>query len=234
MSKKIKRLTRKKGGGREGFFSVLTKKISSHIMSPNHNKTCWETHHSNIDIHPSVIIDPISSLKLFNPARKNQIQLSIGEGSHIFSIFNLIRPEAKIKIGKRCQIGHVNFVCVDEIEVGDDVIMGWGITIIDSDNHSPYWEDRRYDVERCRRDYVKTGGFNLSLSHDWSKVSTKKVTVGNKCWIGLGATLLKGVTIGEGAIIGAGSVVTKNIPPWHMAAGNPARVIKKISLKRRK
>ena len=47
-------------------------------------------------------------------------------------------------------------------------------------------------------------------------------------WIGTGSTILGGVTIGEGAIIGAGSVVTKNIPPFTIAAGNPAKVVKKI------
>lgn len=46
----------------------------------------------------------------------------------------------------------------------------------------------------------------------------------------MNAIILKGVTIGEGAIVGAGSVVTKDVPPWTVVAGNPARVVKKLEI----
>lgn len=54
------------------------------------------------------------------------------------------------------------------------------------------------------------------------------VTIGDDCWIGGNAIILPGVTIGNGCVIGAGSVVTKNIPDNTMAAGNPAKVIRKL------
>lgn len=52
------------------------------------------------------------------------------------------------------------------------------------------------------------------------------VFIGNSCWIGGNTTILKGVSIGDGAIVGAGSVVTKNIPPYSICVGNPAKVIR--------
>jgi acetyltransferase-like isoleucine patch superfamily enzyme len=55
----------------------------------------------------------------------------------------------------------------------------------------------------------------------------ESIYIGDHVWIGGGAIILPGVTIGEGAIIGAGSVVTKDIPAWSIAVGNPAKVIKK-------
>lgn len=60
------------------------------------------------------------------------------------------------------------------------------------------------------------------------KKSGKKRTIiiGNDCWIGNGAKILQGVTIGDGAIIGAGAIVTKDIPPYAVAVGNPAKVVK--------
>lgn len=56
--------------------------------------------------------------------------------------------------------------------------------------------------------------------------SYETVFIGNSCWIGGNSTILKGVSIGDGAIVGAGSVVTKNIPPYSVCVGNPAKVIR--------
>lgn len=58
----------------------------------------------------------------------------------------------------------------------------------------------------------------------------KPVTIGNDVWIGGGAIILPGVSIGNGAVVGAGSVVTKNVPENAVVAGNPAKIIKKLSV----
>ncbi|MCP4221049.1 MAG: acyltransferase [bacterium] len=119
-------------------------------------------------------------------------------------------------------------MAADTIEVGDDVIMAWGIFVLDSDNHSLYWADRQFDVERCRKDYLETNGRFIGRSHDWSKVRISKVTIKNKSWIGFNSIILKGVTIGEGAVVGAGSVVTRNVRPWYVAAGYPVQHLRKL------
>lgn len=188
----------------------------------------WEAYKDYIKVHPSVIIAPSATIKIFNPPEPPEVCLEIGEGSHIFSNFALLRPQSRIKIGKHCQLGNSQFICAERIDIGDDVIMAWGCTIIDSDNHSLNWNDRRFDVERCRNDYIQTQGHDLARSHDWSKVQIQQVLIRDKTWIGFNAIILKGVTIGEGAVIGAGSVVTSKIDPWHVCAGNPCKTIKKL------
>ena len=72
-----------------------------------------------------------------------------------------------------------------------------------------------------------------TLNHDYNpnnraSITPKPVKIGKNVWIGSDSTILPGVEIGDGAIIGAGSVVTKNVPANTIAAGNPARIIKKI------
>ena len=57
----------------------------------------------------------------------------------------------------------------------------------------------------------------------------KPITIGNGCWMASNVTICGGVTIGEGCVIGAGSVVTRDIPPHSLAAGNPCRVIRPIT-----
>ena len=182
-----------------------------------------------ISVDPTAVIDPSAHIKIFNPPTPPETCLEIDENSHIFSQFNLMRPAAKIRIGKRCQLGNSHFVCTDRIEIGDDVIMAWGSTLMDSDNHSIYWNERCLDVDRCRNDYLSTAGLDIGRNHDWSLVKTKKICISNKSWIGMNCIILKGVTIGEGSIIGAGSVVTRDVPAWHMAAGNPAKIITRNS-----
>ena len=74
-----------------------------------------------------------------------------------------------------------------------------------------------------------------SATHETSVLSRRKmveyghpIRIGDDCWIGGGVVILPGVTIGEGCTIGAGSVVTRDIPPFSVAVGNPCKVIKSI------
>jgi galactoside O-acetyltransferase len=63
---------------------------------------------------------------------------------------------------------------------------------------------------------------------DWSDISIAPVSIESGAWIGYGSTILKGVLIGAGSVIAAKSVVTRNVPPNTLVAGNPARIIRKL------
>jgi acetyltransferase-like isoleucine patch superfamily enzyme len=66
---------------------------------------------------------------------------------------------------------------------------------------------------------------NEAIPYDKVRIM-KPIKIGDFVWVGHGALILGGVTIGEGAIVGAGSVVTRDVPPFAIVGGNPARVIK--------
>ncbi len=73
---------------------------------------------------------------------------------------------------------------------------------------------------------AKSTYFEGFVTQQRPHVSNKTTTIGNDVWIGSNVTLISGITIGDGAIIGAGSIVTKDVPPYAIVGGNPARILR--------
>lgn len=132
----------------------------------------------------------------------------------------------KVTIGDRVHIGQSTFISVNQIVIGDDVTIAWDCLIYDHNSHSVNWEERKNDTEQ---EYADMTTYQDPIRNkDWSAVKSAPITICDKAWIGVGCKILKGVTIGEGAVVGAGSVVAKDVEPWTMVGGNPARVLKKL------
>jgi UDP-2-acetamido-3-amino-2,3-dideoxy-glucuronate N-acetyltransferase len=110
-------------------------------------------------------------------------------------------------VGMNCKIQSHSFIC-EGVTIEDDVFIGHGVMFI----NDPY--------PRA----VSAPG-TLQTEADWQVIPT---TIKKGASIGSNATILCGVTVGEGAIVGAGSVVTKDVPPGTVVAGNPAKLIRKL------
>lgn len=145
-------------------------------------------------------------------------KITIGNNCIISTRIAFDRSGAKFITGDRCYIGKSHMVLAEEIVLGDDVVISWGVTIVDHNSHAIECGQRANDV----LDWGKG-------TKDWSNVKIAPVRIHEKVWIGFGATILKGVTIGEGAIVAAGAVVTKDVPPYSVVAGNPARVVRHLA-----
>ena len=166
---------------------------------------------SNVKIHPS------SKLAVSKLNFKPGCSVAIDEQSQVDGALLFDKEYASISIGKRVFMNGT-LVTAQSIHIDDDVMIAWGVTIVDHNSHSISFSDRLEDVTNW-----KAG------KKDWTHVKIAPVKICSKAWIGFNAIILKGITIGEGAVVGAGSVVSKDVSPWTIVAGNPARVIREIS-----
>jgi len=117
-----------------------------------------------------------------------------------------VEIQKNAKVGKRCKISSHTFVC-EGVTIEDNVFIGHGVTFIND------------SYPRA------TAAGKLQTEADWK---VERTVIKKGASVGSGATILSNTTIGENAIVGAGSVVTKDVPPNCVVAGNPARVLRYI------
>ncbi len=164
-----------------------------------------------------------------NRGDSESIRLRIGEQSVINGTIVLERGIGQISIGDRTYIsGGTNIICASDIQIGSDVLLAWGITIIDHNAHSVRWADRAKDVDEWRQGWLAGGYPEAARRKNWDIVSMAPVVIGDKAWVGFNSIILKGVCIGEGVVVAAGSVVTKDVPPYCIVAGNPAKIVREL------
>jgi acetyltransferase-like isoleucine patch superfamily enzyme len=111
-----------------------------------------------------------------------------------------------IRIGNNVGISNSTIYCTKEVEIGDNVMIGGGCKIWDTNFHSLNAYERVYNGDK--------------------EIKSAKIIINKNSFIGGGSTILKGVEIGENSIVAAGSIVVKNIPANEIWGGNPAKFIK--------
>ncbi len=137
-------------------------------------------------------------------------KFELGSNSTIEDFCTVNNGVGDVIIGSGVRIGMSNVV-IGPVQVGNNVIFAQNI-VISGLNHG--YEDINTPI--CKQ-----------------PTSTAKIIVEDDSWIGANAVITAGVTIGKHSVIAAGAVVTKNIPPYSIAVGNPARVIKQYNFETR-
>jgi acetyltransferase-like isoleucine patch superfamily enzyme len=162
-------------------------------------------------------------------AVEGKTYVTIGNDCMIGGNFTFESPTGEVVIGDRVYLAGGNVISVNKVEIEDDVFISWGVYFFDNDSHSLDYRDRIEDMTNHLNDW-RQGHGNYNLSKDWTKVRSAPIKVCRHAWIGMEAFILKGVTIGEGAIVGAASVVTRDVEPWTIVGGNPAKLIRKLTI----
>lgn len=138
---------------------------------------------------------------IFHPDLVNLYGCSIGDETKVGAFVEI---QKNVVVGKRCKISSHSFIC-EGVRIEDEVFVGHGVTF----TNDAYPRAANADG-------------SLQTQADWEVLPTK---VCRGASIGSHATVLPNLTIGEGALVGAGAVVTRDVPPFAVVAGVPARVV---------
>lgn len=154
---------------------------------------------------------------LFNPAVTLFVKIdNLSQVSHKAKVYSIVQVTNSTiddysYVGRHSRVIHadVGKFC----SISGRVSLGMGTHTLDKLSTSPIFTER-----------------HNSTKHQWTEIKTvnpfKRVKVGNDVWIGTGVMVMGGVTIGDGAVIGAGAIVTKDVPPYAVVAGIPAKIIR--------
>jgi acetyltransferase-like isoleucine patch superfamily enzyme len=122
-------------------------------------------------------------------------------------VLRTLRASAEIVIGSDCGISGGSICSVIRVELGNECMLGANVTIVDTDFHAIKPDGRRFNGNP-------------------QDIGASPVRIEDNVFIGTGALVLKGVCVGKNSVIGANAIVTKDVPPNSIAAGNPAKVIR--------
>jgi len=147
-------------------------------------------------------------------------QINVGDGLSLRSwprsnplaptapvVLSTRRADAELTIGDDCGFTGTTLVAADRVVIGDRVLVGGNASIVDFDFHPL--------TPEARAENINAG-------------TAAPIVIEDDVFVGVDALILKGVTVGEGAVVGAGSVVTQDVSPRTVVAGNPATVVRTL------
>jgi acetyltransferase-like isoleucine patch superfamily enzyme len=172
----------------------------------------------NIVLGDDTYIETSLSFDLYRS--QSPVGLRFGRGSAVYkdTMFDL-GPRAQVQVGEYALIHGARIICDAELKIGNYALISWQVVLMDTYRVPFDLVKRRQILERasCQPDRYPS-----------ADVPAKPIWIQDNVWIGFDACILPGVTIGEGAIVGARSVVTQDVPPYTVVAGNPARVVRQL------
>jgi acetyltransferase-like isoleucine patch superfamily enzyme len=173
----------------------------------------------NVVFHETTVIDSSHSFLRFR-SRKDDA-LTLGRGAQIYSGSGFdLGPDARVRIGAFTMINNAQIICDETVSIGDYGLISWNVVIIDNRRVPSSIDKRRAYI----RAILQNDAHAFAL-----QTRAAPVVIGENVWIGHDSVVLPGVEIGSGSIIGARSVVAESVPEFAVAAGNPARVIRRLT-----
>jgi len=173
----------------------------------------------NAILGESAYIETTYSFTLFRSTDPAGLRFGKAASSYLGTMFD-VGPQGRVTVGDYTLLHGVRFICEKSIAVGSYTLISWNVVLMDS-YRLPFDAARRREI---LRHVPEADGRTIANASD-----ARPISIGDNVWIGFDCCILPGVSIGDGAIIGARSVVTADVEPYTIVAGNPARFIRTIN-----
>jgi acetyltransferase-like isoleucine patch superfamily enzyme len=172
----------------------------------------------NVSIDETAYIETTYSFFMYRSTLDRGVRVGKGSSAYLGTMFD-IGPQGFVQIGEFSLVNGAWLIGDCSIEIGNHTLISWNVVLMDSYRASTDPRIRRGDLESLPYRIPRSPHF---------EDDARALTIGSHVWIGFDVCVLPGVRIGDGCIIGAKSVVATDIPPYCIAAGNPARVVREI------
>jgi acetyltransferase-like isoleucine patch superfamily enzyme len=173
----------------------------------------------NVSLDDTAHIETAFSFTLYRSRLDEGLVINRGASVYNGTMFD-VGVNGRVIIGAYTMMNEARIICDKEVEIGSHTLIAWNVVIMDTYRVPLDPSHRRsflHDISWRNR----TQGAGAD--------SARRVSIGANVWVGFDCCILPGVTIGNGSVIGARSVVASDIPPFTVAAGNPARVLRRFS-----
>jgi acetyltransferase-like isoleucine patch superfamily enzyme len=188
----------------------------------NDRKLPWDwydgTIPENVSVEDSAYVETSYSFLLYRSELAEGVRIGRGSTTYLGTMFDVGR-EGRVSIGDFSLIHGAWFICDSQIEIGDYALISWNVVFMDTYGVSLNPAERRNQLE----------AMSLKSERRMPRgAAARPICIGRNVWIGFDCVVLPGVAIGQGSIVGARSVVTEDVPPYTVVAGNPARIVRQL------
>jgi len=172
----------------------------------------------NVAVDPEAYLETTYSFHLFRSAAADAVRIGRGASVYLGVMFD-VGPQGRVSVGDFTLINGARIICDAEVSFGDYCLISWNTVFMDTCRLPTLVASRRTELNAfASREPRRLEGTTIA----------RPIRIERNVWIGFDACILPGVTVGEGSVVGARSVVVEDVPPFSVAVGNPARVIRKL------
>jgi acetyltransferase-like isoleucine patch superfamily enzyme len=174
---------------------------------------------ANVTLADTAFVETTFSFLLCRSQRADAVSIGHGASTYLGTMFD-VGPEGRVELGECALVHGARIICETAITIEDFALISWNVVLMDS---------YRVPLDPgARRELVRRVPQAEPRRIEGSSIG-QPIRIGRAAWIGFDSCVLPGVTVGEGAVVGARSVVAADVPPFTIVAGNPARVVRRLT-----
>jgi acetyltransferase-like isoleucine patch superfamily enzyme len=173
----------------------------------------------NVQVADGAYVETTFSFLLFRGQRADAVSIGRGASTYLGTMFD-VGAGGCVRLGEYALVHGARIICETEVTIEDYALISWNVVLMDS-YRLPLAPEARRDIVR----HVP----EMTPRRIEPALPGRPVRIGRAAWIGFDSSVLPGVTVGEGAVVGARSVVASDVEPFTIVAGNPARLVRRLT-----